>query len=584
MKLSDYVADFLSREVKHVFSGQGGVVIHLNDSIARHKKLRLVPCENEQCASIAAEAYARVTRKLGVAIATSGPGMINLMQGIACAYYDSIPSLFISGASPVNHLKGGLKVRQYGFQEMDVVKIVESITKYAVLVTDAKKIRYELEKLVYMAREGRPGPVLLDLPDDLQRAEIHPDELESFIPPAVPAREIKNEIAAFKSMLAASSRPVLVVGGGVKLARAEKLIDVLVKKTGLPILTTWSTIDLFTESNPNLVGNFGISANRYGNFAVQTADLVISIGARLDTHEAGSDAGKFAVKAKKIMVDIDESELTKFKNMRVDLAINCEIKYFLEQLLREDLKTRSIEPWKKHVRALKKKYPVCCEEYFAQKKCVNPYVFMDELSRQTAKGDIVVTDAGGTLTWTMQGYKIRKPQSLFSAFNHSPMGYSICAVVGAQFAAPKNNVICITGDGGLNMNLQELETIIFNKLPVKIFVLDNGEYGIIKQTQDTWMQSHYVGTDETCGLGFPDLKKVAAAYGYTVVEIADHKTLSKKIRAVLAMKGKPVFCRVKVQSGQKILPKLVFGKPIEDQAPLLDREELRKILDVENLK
>lgn len=573
MKLSDYIAEFLSKQTHHIFVGHGGCVIHILDSIESNPGLKNIPCENEQGASIAAEAYSRVSGKLGVAIATSGPGMINLMQGIACAYFDSIPALYISGASPTNHLKGEQKVRQIGFQEMDVVSIISPITKYAVLLKDPKRIRYELEKLIYMAHEGRPGPVLLDLPDDLQRAEVNPVELEPFVPESQErANILAEQVEEMLSLLKKADRPVIIVGGGAKIGDAEAEVNKFINKTSIPFATTWSTIDMFLDDNPNLIGNFGISANRAGNFAVQNSDLIISFGSKLDTHQTGSKPASFALKAKKIVIDIDEAELNKKNGLHIDLRVNCDLKEFLKIINDKQVNTKDLTLWKNRIQVWRQKYPVCCPEYYDQEDNVNPYVFMNELSKETKKGDIVITDAGATLTWTMQAYRIRTPQLLFSAFNHSPMGYSLPASIGAQLAAPDRQVLCIIGDGGLQMNIQELETIVYNKLPVKIFLINNGGYGIIKQTQDTWMNSRYVAADPASGLGIPDCQKIAKAYGIKTAEIADQKELNKAIRNVLEYNG-PILCDIKVRHNQQILPKLVFGRPIEDMAPLLPREE-----------
>ena len=443
MKLSDYVADFISHQTRHVFVGNGGCVVHILDSMDKHRGLKIIPCENEQGAAIAAEAYTRVSGKLGTAIATSGPGMINLLQGIACAYYDSIPSLFISGASPTSQLRGERKVRQLGFQEMDVVGITTPLTKYAVLVTDPKKIRYELEKLVYLAREGRPGPVMLDLPDDLQRAEIEPNELETFTPPADRLPVDPEVIVETLRLIKVAKKPVVIVGGGVKLAQAQELCRRFLDRSGLPFATTWTTIDLFLDDEPGLVGNFGISANRAGNFVVQNADLILSLGSRLDTHQTGSRAALFAPKAKKIMVDIDRDELQKNNGMPVDVSIQCDLKDFLTAMNKAKIETASLAAWRDRIIKWRQRYPICPRENYKQNKKINPYVFINELSRKSKSGDIVITDAGATLTWTMQGYKIRHRQQLFSAFNHSPMGYALPASIGAQFAAPAKRVICI---------------------------------------------------------------------------------------------------------------------------------------------
>jgi len=574
MKLSDYVAKFLARHTGHVFAGNGGCVVHLLDSLENNRRIRLVPCENEQGAAIAAEAYWRSCGKIGVAVATSGPGMINLMQGIACAYFDSIPSLYISGAAPTGHLKGKSKVRQKGFQEMDVVEITKPLTKYAVLLKDAKKIRYELEKLVYKAFEGRPGPVLMDLPDDLQRADINVSRLEGFVPAVKKYTVSKAVINKITTLIKTAKRPVVIVGGGVKLANAQRELKRFLKRSGLAYATTWATIDMFLDDEPNLIGNFGVSANRAGNFAVQNADLIISLGSRLDTHEAGSNAVSFAPKAKKVMVDIDEAELDKKNKMKLDVKVNCEIKTFLKAMNAARIETAGIEPWLKRIRDWKSRYPVCLESYYRQKSKVNPYVFMNELSRQTTEDDIIITDAGATLTWTMQAYKIRSRQKLFSAFNHSPMGYALPASIGAQFAAPDRCVVCIIGDGGMQMNIQELETVVYNRLPVKIFLINNGGYCIMRQTQDTWLDGRHVAADPSSGLGFPDIQKIGRAYGIKVFEINSHKNLNANLRKVLEHKG-PILCEVKLKKTERITPKLTFGRPLEDLWPLLPREELK---------
>lgn len=574
MKLSDYIAEFIAKETKHVFVGNGGCIVHILDSINKNPCIEVIPCENEQGAAIAAEAYSRVNRKLGVAIATSGPGMINLMQGIACAYFDSIPVLYISGAPPISHLKGNRKVRQMGFQEMDVVGIVKPITKYAVLLNDPQRIKYELEKLLYIATEGRPGPVLLDIPDDLQRADINPCELECFVPERQ-IREVAPEIIdETLCLIRGANRPVVIIGGGVKSGNSEEIVSEFLKISGLPFATTWATIDMFSDNTPNLIGNFGISSNRSGNFAVQNSDLIISLGSRLDTHETGGKPETFAPKARKIIIDIDNAELNKDNGMYIDLKANYDLKEFLMVLNTKPIKTKDLTQWKKRIQDWRERYPVCLPEYYNQKERVNPYVFMNELSRETKEGDIIITDAGATLTWTMQSYKIKSSQLLFSAFNHSPMGYALPASIGAQYAAPDKQVICIIGDGGMQMNIQELETIVYNNLPIKIFMINNGEYGIIKQTQDTWLDSRYVASDPDSGLGFPDFQKIAKAYGMETEEIDNHRELNKIIQKVLEHNSS-ILCDVKLRHGEKITPKLEFGRPIEDASPLLSREEFK---------
>lgn len=579
MKLSDYIAQFLAQYTRHVFVGTGGCIVHTLDSIARRHDIKVIPSQNEQAGAMAADAYYRVSKSLGVGIATSGPGIINLLQGIGCAYFDSIPNLYITGAPPVKHLKGKQKVRQLGFQEMDVVGTVRSLTKYAVLLTEAKKIRYELEKCVYLAFEGRPGPVLMDLPDDLQRADIQPQQLESFKPPKKEYKTDANKISRLMEWIHQSQRPVVIVGAGVKLAHAEDECYKFLNKSRLPYAPTWAAIDMFIDHEPRLVGSFGVSANRAGNFAVQTADLIISLGSRLDTHETGSDPSQFAPLARKVMIDIDPSELNKKNNFKLDLKINSDLKIFLKTIIKEKFFKKDLSAWIQRIQDWRKKYPACLKEYYDQKEFVNPYVFINELSKVTGENAVIIPDTGANLTWVMQSYKIRRPQMLFSAFNHSPMGYSLPAAIGAQFADPKRQVVCIIGDGGLQMNIQELETVSHYKLPVKIIVMDNYGYGIIRQTQDTWLDSRYVATDPSTGLGVPSFAKVARAYGIEAIELSRHKDIPKVLSKILNSR-EPILCAVKIKKEQKIIPKLEYGRPIEDMSPLLPREEFKEEMAV----
>lgn len=576
MKLSDYIADFLVKKgVKYTFGITGGAIVHVIDSIFRNPNIEHICTNHEQAAAMAAEAYSRITRNIGVGITTSGPGATNLLTGVCCAYYDSIPTIFLTGQVPTSQLKGDRKVRQIGFQETDIVSIFRPVTKYSALIDDPKRIRYELEKAFYLAIEGRPGPVLLDICDDVQRAEIAPDNLESFVPDRVPKDTVRLEqqVEECVKLIKEAKRPILILGGGIKLAKAEAQTYKLVDSLQFPVLLTWGAMDILPDDHPLSVRDFGVSANRVGNFAVQNSDLVLAIGTRLDTHEVGTKASTFAREAKKIVVDIDESELIKYAEygMKVDVPINSDIIDFLNIILSKNIRTGDISSWTGKIRRWKDNYPICHEEYFELKDYINPYVFMAVLSKESRDGDIIITDAGGNLTWTMQGYKVKKDQKLFSAFNHSPMGYSLPASIGACTASNKP-VTCIIGDGGIMMNIQELPTIARYNLPIKIFLFNNQGYGIIKQTQDTWLESRYFASSFEFGLKFPDFKEIAKACGLKAESIRNHSEISEKIRSVLNTDG-PILCDVKIKPDSKIVPKLEFGRPIEDSSPLLGRKE-----------
>lgn len=577
MKLTDYIANFITKRTKHAFVGNGGSVVHILDSLDKHADFSLIPFVNEQGASIAAEAYYRVTNKPGVAIATSGPGFVNLIQGIACAYYDSIPAIFITGQVVTKDLKRERKSRQIGFQEMEVVESVKGYTKYAVCLTEPKNIKYELERLWWEAENGRPGPVVLDLPDDMARAEINPEELIGFAPPKNLQNKILDitDIEKIKKALQGSKRPLIVVGSGVKLANQEEQAIKFIQMLNIPFVTTWSTVDMFTSSFNNLIGSFGVSSNRPGNFAVQSCDLLISLGSRLDTHMTGANASKFATKSYKIMVDIDQSEIEKENGLKIDLPININLINFFSGVLDEEFKIGNISEWVSRIELWKEKYPICQPEYFDAKDYVDPYVFMDSLSKFTKKDSVIIPDAGGNLTWTMQGYEPRVKQTIFSAFNHSPMGYAFPAAIGVKLARPECEVVCITGDGGLNMNLQEFGTVALQNLPIKIFILNNEEYGIIKQTQSTWLDSNYVCSDVASGVACPDFLRIAQAYDIKTIDISSHEKLNEIMQYVLSYDDGPIVCNVKIKTNQEILPKLSSGRPLEDMYPHLPEDEMK---------
>ena len=572
MKLTDYIAEYISKIANNVFVGQGGNIIHVLDSLGKRKDIQIIPSQNEQGAAIAADAYSRFNeKKIGVTATTSGPGMLNLMQGIACSFFDSIPTVHFVGAVVTNQLRKNKKIRQIGFQEMEVVDIVKPITKFAVLLKDKNMIKYELEKMLYYAKEGRQGPVLMDLPDDLQRADINPKKLKSFKPPKKLKKEVLFE-KEFLNLIKNSKRPLIVVGQGVNLSNTKKELYKFISKTGIPFSPSWATVDLFTSENKLNAGTFGVAATRYGNFAIQNADLLISLGCRLNTQITGSNLKSFAPNAKKIVVDIDDNELKKANGLKYDLKINLNLKDFFKTINPKIKYKKDYNKWIIKFKLWKQKYPIVQHEYYKQTKKCNPYVFFRSLSEQTGKNDVLIPDASANLIWAMQSFKV-KGQKIFTALNHSPMGYSMPATIGAYLADKTKNVICTIGDGSMQMNIQELATISHFNLPIKIFVINNNGYGLIKQTQDTWLESRRVGVDSRSGLAMPNLIKIANAYGIKTVEINNHKEMDKKLRGVLKCKF-PVLCDVKVDEKQKVIPKLEFGRAIHDLSPRLSKEEM----------
>ncbi len=572
MKLTDYISKFIAKIADNVFVGQGGNIIHVLDSLGKRKDIKIIPSQNEQAAAIAADAYSRFSeKKIGVTATTSGPGMINLMQGIACSFFDSIPTIHIVGAVVTNQLRKNKNIRQIGFQEMEVVDIVKPITKYAVLLKDKNMIRYELEKMLYYAKEGRQGPVLIDLPDDLQRSNIDPKKLKGFKPPKKSNNKIKF-ISKFLKLIKNSKRPLIITGHGINLSNTKKDLFKFISKTGIPFCPSWATIDLFSSNNKMNAGTFGVAATRYGNFAIQNADLLISLGCRLNTQITGSNLKSFAPKAKKIVIDIDKNEFKKNNGLRYDLKINLDLKEFFRQITPKIKNKKKYDKWINIINNWKRKYPIVEEDYYKQSKKCNPYVFFRNLSELTGKKDVIIPDASANLIWAMQSFKT-KGQKIFTALNHSPMGYSMPATIGAYLADKSKNIICTIGDGSMQMNIQELATISHFSFPVKIFVINNNGYGLIKQTQDTWLNSRRVGVDSGSDLAMPDIVKVANAYGIKTVEINNHNELGAKLNEILKSKV-PILCDLKVDEKQKVIPKLEFGRSIHDLSPRLSKEEL----------
>lgn len=578
MTVSDYILDYLvSIKVKHVFLITGGAVAFIVDAFHNRKDIEYVCVAHEQAAAMAADAYARMGPGIGATMVTSGPGATNLITGICCSWFDSIPTIHFTGQVNTYEQKGKSNVRQVGFQETDIVEIVKPITKFAAQLDKPENIKYLLEKATYIATSGRPGPVVLDIPQDFQRAKIDHKSLTSFSIPKEKAYKDTGKILSVKIEKALleikkAKRPVLLVGGGVRISNAVKEIYKLAETFNFPIVASWSGFDVFPHNYPLRVGEFGVYGNRGANFAVQNADMILSIGSRLDTRQTGGKPNTFAREAKLIMVDVDQSELDKDRGLVPYIKIQCDAKEFtLEMLTALKDKKFSIEKeWLKRCLKWKSKYPAVLLDYYKEKGHVNSYVFSKILSEELNANAVIIPDDGGHLTWTMQAFEVKKNQRLFSAFGNSPMGYALPASMGASIALGKKDIICIDGDGSIQINIQELQTIAHNRLPIKIFILNNNGYGIIKQFQELYLGSRYEATGK--GVSLPDFVKIGKAYGIKSIRIKTHKELRRKIKQVLRYKG-PVICDVLLSEKQKIIPKLEFGKPIEDLAPALSQKE-----------
>ena len=581
MNLSDFVLDFLlKKKVDKVFLITGGAISFLVDSFSNNKKIKYISVAHEQSAAMMADSYSRVGPNFSCTMATSGPGATNLLTGIACSYFDSVPSLHICGQVNTYEQQdfhhSTKNVRQVGFQETDIVNMSKPITKFSYKLKNEKEIKYILEKAYHLATSGRPGPVLIDIPMDLQKKIINPKKLRSFTYPLKKKINLKSKIKDLKRLFFNSKKPVIILGGGLKYSRSENLINKLLKKLKIPIVTTWSGCDLVDYNNSYYVGNIGVYGSRSANFTVQNSDLIFCLGSRLDTRVTGGVPKNFARNAYKIVVDIDEHELNKQRGLNIDLKINHDLKDFLKNLIESNFKGTCDKIWHKKTTNFKRKYPIVLKNYYSQKNFVNPYVFIDKLSKILKKNDIIIADTGAHLTWTMQSFKVIKGQKLFSAFGNSPMGYALPASIGASIVKRKKKIICIDGDGSLQINLQELHTVDKLKLPIKIFIFNDKGYAIIKQFQEMYLDKRLEASKK--GVSNPNFQKIARAFNINYNLIRSHKDLSKIKKLINSNKSE--FVEIKVKQNQKIIPKLQFGNPLEDMSPLLTRKEFRENMEV----
>lgn len=586
VKLSDYVAQFVrDLGIRKVFSVCGGGSMHLVDSFAE----LYVACHHEQAAAMAADSYARMNG-IGCAMVTTGPGGTNALTGVACAWVDSIPLLMISG-QVTRDTRQSAGVRQFGVQETDIVALAKPITKSAVTLTHEDEIRYELERAAYLARSGRPGPVWVDIPLDLQAKRIDPARLSGFTPP-LPApwpQVLEHDVEAAAALLERSKRPVLIAGNGVRLSGAADDLRTLLKRVPMPAVTSWAAADMLAE-DPYHIGHCGIFGDRAANFAVQNADLILAIGARLSVPQIGYNSRAFARGAKLIMVDIDAAEINKPSiSWRADLGIVADAGSFIRKIS-ERRPAQAAPEWISRCKDWAKRYPVCLPEYASLEEGVNSFYFVDTLSRLLPHDAVVVTDMGTAFTCTFQAAKMRRGQRWTTAAGHAPMGYGLPGAVGAAFATGKR-VIAIVGDGGLQMNVQELATIAHHWLPVTIFVLNNGGYLTMKHTQ----ANHFgrrVGTDEKSGLSFPDHLCLADAYLLEYSAILYSDRLAERLRTALGRPG-PSICEIFMPEDQPLVPRVssvkrpdgqIVSKPLEDMFPFLPREEFHAQMTVEPLE
>ncbi len=592
MRLADYVVQRLvAHGVRHVFLVTGGGAMHLNDAIGREPRLTYTCNHHEQASAMAAEGYARVAGTVGVVNVTAGPGGVNALNGVFGAFTDSVPMLVLSGQAKRETLFASYdlpSLRQLGDQEVDIIHAAGKMTKYAKLVLDPNTIRYELEKALYLATEGRPGPCWLDIPVDVQSAQIDPDKLPGFEPPKERPVYLPENVGAIVAGLLekirGADRPALLVGTGVRIAGALDLLEEIADVLKIPIATAW-TPDLLSTDNPYYCGRQGSIGTRAGNFTVQNADFVLILGARMCIRQVSYNWKSFARHAYKVQVDVDPAELKKPISV-ADQAICCEAKYFLEEMKRQ-LQGHEVPEkhatWLKWCRERVANYPAVLPRQRTWKGGINSYFFVETLFDQLGADDVVVCGDATACIVPFQAAKLRKGQRLFSNSGCASMGYDLPAAIGAAVAHGRR-VVCLGGDGSIMMNLQELQTVAHLKLPLVIFVLNNGGYLSIRTTQSNFF-GHLIGEGPESGVGFPDFVKLAEAHGLRAMRIEGEHFAEQIAEALQA--GGPMVCEVILDRAQGFEPKLSSKKlpdgrmvtaPLEDMAPFLPRDEFKRNL------
>ena len=607
IKVSDYIArSLVDHGITQVFTVTGGGAMHLNDALGHEKGLNCLYQHHEQACAIAAESYARIHNKLAVLCVTTGPGGTNAITGVAGGWLDSIPMLVLSGQVRYDTTArwSGVGIRAMGDQEFDIVKAVGCMTKYSEMVTDPVKIRYCLEKAIYLAYSGRPGPSWLDIPLNVQGAYAETDELEGFDPEAFEAGEdsqnlpekVKEETARkIIDKIRASSRPVFNGGNGIRIAGAYPVFERVVKKLGIPVVTGWNSQDLMCDEDPLYVGRAGSMGDRPGNFAIQNSDLVFSVGSRLSIRQVGYNYETWARAAYTIINDIDKEELKK-PSIHVDMAVHGDAKDLLEAMERVLDREKELPvfdggkglkgmTWTETCRMWKEKYPVVLPKHMVkdETKRANVYALVKELSSRLKEDQITVVGNGSACVAGGHAYIIKKGQRFISNSAVAAMGYDLPAAIGACMADHSQDIILLTGDGSIQMNIQELQTIIHHHMPIKIFLINNEGYHSIRQTQKNFFEEPLVGIGTDSGdLSFPSMGKLAWAYGYPYVSARHNGELVSAIEETLAMEG-PVICEIFVTTDQNFEPKAaakrladgtMVSPPLEDLSPFLPDDEM----------
>lgn len=594
IKVAKFISQFLvNNGIKDCFMVTGGGAMHLDDAIGHQEGMHCIFNHHEQACAIAAEGYTRMTGKLATVCVTSGPGGTNAITGVMGGWLDSIPMFIISGQvkrETTTWSCSEIGLRQLGDQEFDIINSVSNMTKYAVMITNPQEIAYHLEKALFLALNGRGGPVWLDIPLDVQGAMIETDKLIHFLPDIenlwkVP-EVIDNVAVIVLEKIKNAKAPLILVGTGIRLGNAEEQLLKLLDKLKIPVVTAWNANDVVAGDSPYFAGMPGTVGTRPGNFAIQNCDLLISLGCRLNIRMIGYNHFDFAKNAYKIIVDIDPRELIK-PTIRPDMPINADVKDFILKLLETEYTPQEKhERWLDWCKSLVKDYPTVCEEYHrTDDGLINPYVFIDKLFALLKNDDRIICGNGSACVITFQAGKIKQGQRMFTNSGCAAMGYGLPAALGVAVSDNTKRTVCIDGDGSVMMNLQELATIAYNRLNLKLIILNNNGYHSIRQTQTNLFQPPFIGIDAASGVGFPDFKLIADAFGISYYSLNSEENCENVLKLALNCEG-PCICEAIVDSTQNFAPKSsskvlpdgrITSPSLDDMAPFLDREVFDKI-------
>lgn len=579
LSVADLIAKFLSSQgVSVVFGVAGGASLHLMHAIARRNDIDLIPLNHEQSVAMAAESYSRVTGVPGVGIVTSGPGATNLITGIAGAFYDSIACVFLTGQVSTFRSSKGMGVRQYGFQETPISDIVSPISKAVFSITTDSDVETIMAEAFRVAREGRPGPVIVDIPDDLQRINLkaNPSHEPSH---TVTKRESVFDIRTILSELQSARRPVLILGAGTNSPEARSLARTFIQKTGIPVALTWGAINALPSGDKQLIGFFGTHGDRHTNIALELADLIISVGCRLDTKATGSPAGSFAQSAKKIVIDIDLAELSKFDaiGLEVGSRVHASSQEFFS-LANDKCAPLSLSTWN---RKWKKVKDVCQKLEYTHRSGtgINPYTFLEQLSMKCPGKANLYVDTGCALPYTISAFERGEETRVYHDFNNTAMGWSIAAAIGGYFSDSSALHLVIVGDGSLMMALSDLSTLASINPRARVVILDNAGYGMIRQTQDQWLNSEYIGSSLEGGLNFARWQHIAKAsgFGYSEIEALEPRKFGTVLSKFIESRVPEILC-VKIDPEWRVIPQAKFGNPNWMMDPQLDEPKLKSLL------